>query len=119
MMKIELYDRETMSEVCQFSVVEDDGNEITGYVSMNSDLSQFDVEYDDTCPSDNWEDIEDALRSKFLETPEDGTIKLKLVEALEHALKRLNDIPHRYIDTDFELINEALKLGKGESNDKA
>lgn len=33
----------------------------------------------------------------------------KLLEALKHAERRLNEIPHRYKDTDFGLIEEAIK----------
>ncbi|MEI8120448.1 MAG: hypothetical protein WCI20_00235 [bacterium] len=32
----------------------------------------------------------------------------ELIHALEHAQRRLNDIPHRYADTDFKLIRETL-----------
>ena len=32
----------------------------------------------------------------------------ELIHALEHAQRRLNDIPHCYADTDFKLIRETL-----------
>ena len=35
-------------------------------------------------------------------------MKKLLYEALKHAYKRLNDIPHKYADTDFKLIEKAL-----------
>jgi len=34
--------------------------------------------------------------------------KSKTLKALEHASHRLNELPHKYADTDFKLIEEAL-----------
>jgi hypothetical protein len=39
-------------------------------------------------------------------------MEAKLLKALEHALQRLNAIPHRYDDTNFRLIEEAIKEAK-------
>jgi len=36
----------------------------------------------------------------------------KVLAALEHAYGRLNAIPHRYADTDFNLIREAIQHAK-------
>ena len=36
-------------------------------------------------------------------------MKTKLILALEHALDRLNSIPHNYKDTNFMLIEDALQ----------
>jgi hypothetical protein len=36
-------------------------------------------------------------------------MKNNTVKALEHALTRLNDLPHKYDDTDFKLIESALR----------
>lgn len=36
-------------------------------------------------------------------------MKTKTIEALEHALTRLNNLPHKYNDTDFKLIESTLK----------
>ena len=35
-------------------------------------------------------------------------LELKLLKALEHAERRLNEIPHKYADTDFKMIREAI-----------
>jgi len=35
-----------------------------------------------------------------------------LTEALKYARNRLNGIPHRYEDTDFKMIREAIKQGE-------
>ena len=40
-----------------------------------------------------------------------GTLGL-LLRALKHAQTRLNQIPHRYDDTDFRLIREAILAGE-------
>jgi hypothetical protein len=40
----------------------------------------------------------------------------ELIHALEHAQRRLNDIPHRYADTDFKLIRETLAKAGSELN---
>lgn len=40
---------------------------------------------------------------------EDMRILRETTDALKHADLRLNEIPHRYIDTDFKKIREALK----------
>ena len=40
-----------------------------------------------------------------------GTVAL-LLRALKHAQTRLNEIPHRYDDTDFRLIREAILAGE-------
>ena len=40
-----------------------------------------------------------------------GTVAL-LLRALKHAETRLNQIPHRYDDTDFRLIREAIQAGE-------
>jgi len=34
--------------------------------------------------------------------------KTKTIMALEHALNRLNDLPHKYNNTDFKLIESSL-----------
>ena len=39
-------------------------------------------------------------------------IVTQLGDALQHAEDRLNEIPHKYEDTDFEQIREALKAYK-------
>ena len=36
----------------------------------------------------------------------------KVLAALEHAYDRLNAIPHRYAETDFKLIREAIQQAK-------
>jgi hypothetical protein len=36
---------------------------------------------------------------------------LELRKALRHAYDRLNSLPHRYGDTDFRMLREALELG--------
>ena len=35
--------------------------------------------------------------------------KTTTIKALEHAIARLNQLPHRYADTDFKLLELALK----------
>ncbi len=40
-----------------------------------------------------------------------GTLDL-LLRALKYAERRLNQIPHRYDDTDFRLIHEAILAGE-------
>ena len=40
------------------------------------------------------------------------TVIAKLVEALNHAESRLNDIPHSYDDTNFALIREAKQAAE-------
>ena len=40
-----------------------------------------------------------------------GTLDL-LVRALTHAQRRLNQIPHRYDDTDFRLIRDAIRASE-------
>lgn len=49
-------------------------------------------------------------------TPKDHNSALirELIHALEHAQRRLNDIPHRYADTDFKLIRETLAKAANE-----
>lgn len=37
------------------------------------------------------------------------SMKTTTIKALEHALIRLNAIPHKYADTNFKLIESALK----------
>jgi hypothetical protein len=37
-------------------------------------------------------------------------MKPKVVQGMEHALNRLNSLPHNYNDTDFALIEEALQI---------
>ena len=37
-----------------------------------------------------------------------------LIKALEHAQRRLNEIPHNYDETDFKLIRETLAEAKKE-----
>ena len=34
--------------------------------------------------------------------------KSKTIQALEHALNRLNNLPHKYSETDFKLLEAAL-----------
>jgi hypothetical protein len=48
--------------------------------------------------------------------PKDRNSELirELIHALEHAQRRLNDIPHRYADTDFKLIRETLAKAASE-----
>ena len=46
---------------------------------------------------------------------EPGTVNL-LLRALKHAQTRLNQIPHRYDDTDFHLIREAILAGEAVSS---
>lgn len=41
----------------------------------------------------------------------------ELLKALKHAYDRLNAIPHRYTDTDFKMIREAI--GRAESREGA
>jgi len=36
-------------------------------------------------------------------------MKDNTIKALEHALTRLNELPHKYEDTDFKLIEGALR----------
>ncbi len=35
-----------------------------------------------------------------------------MLRALKHPETRLNEIPHRYADTDFRLIREAILAGE-------
>jgi hypothetical protein len=42
---------------------------------------------------------------------DDASVILLLHDALVHAMTRLNQIPHRYEDTDFRLIRNALRAG--------
>jgi hypothetical protein len=37
----------------------------------------------------------------------------KLLKALKHALRRLNEIPHKYDKTDFRLIESAIAEAEG------
>jgi hypothetical protein len=36
-------------------------------------------------------------------------MKTITIKALEHAITRLNQLPHRYADTNFKLLESALK----------
>ena len=52
-------------------------------------------------------DLSDGIARHLPKNPNSELIR-ELMHALEHAQRRLNDIPHRYADTDFKLIRETL-----------
>lgn len=52
-------------------------------------------------------DLSDGIARHLPKTCNSELVR-ELKHALEHAQRRLNDIPHRYADTDFKLIRETL-----------
>jgi hypothetical protein len=46
-------------------------------------------------------------------------LELKLLKALKHAECRLNEIPHKYADTDFKMIRAAIEAAKAEDGELA
>jgi len=58
----------------------------------------------------------EQARQCFSSTPVTGqkdmkVLILRLMIALDHCHRRLNDIPHRYEDTNFQFIRESLEQG--------
>ena len=58
-------------------------------------------------------DLSDCIVRHLLKDRNSELIR-ELTHALEHAQRRLNDIPHRYADTDFKLIRETLAKAASE-----
>ena len=52
-------------------------------------------------------DLSDGI-ARHLPKTRNSELVRELIHALEHAQRRLNEIPHRYADTDFKLIRETL-----------
>lgn len=96
--------------------------EYTGAIDISTEPDEVDrLEWDSAPEVDDLEDIEEKITNEAYRIlhadPAKPDVNRQLLEALKHALHRLNAIPHRYDDTNFKMIEKAIKDAESGAED--